>query len=81
MMVPLYGFLEGDTVGLLILAHHDDTIAAVAEALVSAAGVRVAPGPPGAVVHRGRPLDPTATVSASGVEALDRIDVKRRQER
>ena len=25
-MMPLYGFLEGDTIGLLILAHKTDTV-------------------------------------------------------
>jgi hypothetical protein len=29
-MIPLYGFLEGDTLGLLILAAPDDTMAKLA---------------------------------------------------
>ena len=76
-MIPLYGFLEGDTVGLLILAQGTDTIAEIAEKLVSAASVRVAPGPAGRVLHRGNALDPEKTVTEAGLEALERIDVKR----
>ena len=40
-MIPLYGFLEGDLLGLLILARDDDTAAQLAERLQSAAAVRV----------------------------------------
>jgi hypothetical protein len=36
-MIPLYGFLEGDTIGLLILAEEGDTIAALAQKLQDSA--------------------------------------------
>ena len=41
-MIPLYGFLAGDTLGLLILAEEDDTMAELATKLQQAAFVRVA---------------------------------------
>ena len=31
MSIPLYGFLQGDTVGLVILAEEDDTLQALAQ--------------------------------------------------
>jgi hypothetical protein len=40
-MIPLYGFLEGDTIGLLVLADEEETLASLADKLQSAASVRV----------------------------------------
>jgi CTP:molybdopterin cytidylyltransferase MocA len=74
-MIPLYGFLQGDTIGLLILAQPDDTIAALAEKLQASAAVRVARRERVSVVYNERVLDPTATVARSGLTALDRFDV------
>ncbi len=74
-MIPLYGFLKGDTVGLLILAGENDTIRALANKLQRAASVRVAPRERAEVFFRGRRLDPALTVSRSGLTALDRFDV------
>ncbi|MBV8878623.1 MAG: hypothetical protein JO332_01545 [Planctomycetaceae bacterium] len=75
MLVPLYGFLRGDTIGLVILAHDTDTIRDVGAKLQEAASVRVAPVPVVEVRHRGRLLDPDRTVAESGLEALERVDV------
>jgi hypothetical protein len=74
-MIPLYGFLEGDTIGLLILAQPDDTIAALAEKLQASAAVRVARRARVTVLHGQRVLDPASTVARSGLTALDRFDV------
>ena len=43
MSIPLYGFLEGDTVGLLVLAEEGETILELARKLQDAASIRVAP--------------------------------------
>ena len=40
--MPLYGFLQGDTLGLLILAEEGDTVEALARKLQDAASLRVA---------------------------------------
>jgi hypothetical protein len=45
MLVPLYGFLRGDTLGLVILVQDSDRIRQVAHTLQQAAAVRVAPTP------------------------------------
>jgi len=78
-MRPLYGFLEGDTIGLLILADENDTARILADKLASAARVRVESGAPLRVYHRGRMLDPDATVEGAQIEALDRFDVSKEQ--
>jgi hypothetical protein len=74
-MIPLYGFLEGDTIGLLILAQPDDTIAVLAEKLQNSAAVRIAPRARVTVMHDQRVLDPQITVARAGLTALDRFDV------
>jgi hypothetical protein len=42
MLVPLYGFLRGDTIGLLVLVHETDTVREIGRKLQEAAAVRVA---------------------------------------
>jgi hypothetical protein len=76
MLVPLYGFVAGDTLGILVLAHDDETIASVAAQLQHAASVRVAPRARVRVLARGAVLDPRATVADCGLGALERIDLE-----
>ena len=76
-MIPLYGFLEGDTIGLLILADENDTVKTLSEKLASAARVRVETTAPLHVYHQGRRLDGDMTVYGARIEALDRVDVVR----
>ena len=75
MLVPLYGFLAGDTLGLVLLVHDDDRVHVIAEQLQLAASVRVAPRAQAQVYFRGQRLDPQLTVSKAGLAALDRVDV------
>jgi hypothetical protein len=75
MPIPLYGFLEGDTVGLLILADDGDTLEALAGKLQAAASLRVATRDAVRVVHKDETMDPKMTVAQAGWEALDRFDV------
>ena len=74
-MIPLYGFLSGDTIGLLILARPEDTMETLAGRLQTSAAVRVPRRDRVAVVYRGRHVDPRMTVAHSGMTALDRFDV------
>ncbi len=74
-MIPLYGFLEGDTIGLLVLAEEGDTIAAITQKLQTSARVRVRPRAKVLLLHNGRALDPQMTVAQARMEALDRFDV------
>ena len=77
-MIPLYGFLEGDTVGLLVLAEGDDSMAEIARKLQSAARLRAVIDGPVTVICEGKAVDPNATVAEAGLEPLSRFDVRRR---
>ncbi|HTV21515.1 MAG TPA: toluene-4-monooxygenase system B family protein [Polyangiaceae bacterium] len=75
MLVPLHGFLQGDTVGLLLLVQDTDTLAYVARTLIDAAAVRVAPARHARVFRAGVELRLTETVASAGLRALERIDL------
>jgi Toluene-4-monooxygenase system protein B (TmoB) len=75
MPVPLYGFLQGDTLGLLILAEDADTLEALARKLQAAASLRVSARSPVRVIYKDKTMDPAMTVAQAGFEALDRFDV------
>jgi Toluene-4-monooxygenase system protein B (TmoB) len=75
MPIALYGFLQGDTVGLLILAEEGDTLQALARKLQDAASLRVAGRDRVQLVYNGKTMDPTMTVAQVGLQALDRFDV------
>ena len=68
MPIPLYGFLQGDTLGLLILAEEGDTVEALARKLQDAASLRVAG-------RNKKTIDPAITVAQAGLQPLDRFDV------
>jgi hypothetical protein len=75
-VIPLHGFLEGDTLVLLVLAREQDTAADLARKLEEAAALRVAPAGAARVWVRGERLAPHVTVAAAGLKALDRFDVR-----
>ena len=75
MLVPLYGFLRGDTLGLIVLVQDTDPVARIAESLEQAACMRVIPSGSRRVSAGGRTLDPEMTVAQAGLTALDRVDV------
>lgn len=76
-MIVLYGFLEGDTMGLVVFAEPTTLVRELAAKLQQAARVRVAPHTKVKVVFAGRELIPSITVADAGIEALDRFDVVR----
>lgn len=75
MLVPLYGFLQGDTLGLVVLVHDSDRVRDIASRLQRAAAVRVAPREGMVVVVDGRTLDLDLTIAQAGLAPLDRVDV------
>jgi len=77
MPIPLYGFLEGDTIGLLIVAEETETVQALAQKLQEEASIRVAPREKVQVVYKEKVLAPSLTLAQAGVEALERFDVVR----
>jgi hypothetical protein len=78
VVIPLYGFLQGDTIGLLVLADPDERVADVAARLAASARLRAAIEGPVAVVYRGEEIDPRQTVAEAGFAPLGRFDVRRR---
>lgn len=75
MSIPLYGFLEGDTLGLLVLAEEGETVLELARKLQDAASVRVPRSDKISFVYSGRAIDSGLTVAQVGLQALDRFDV------
>ncbi len=75
MPIPLYGFLQGDTVGLLILAEEAETLQALARKLQDAVSLRVEGRDHVQVVYNDKTMDPAMTVAQAGLQALDRFDV------
>lgn len=75
MSIPLYGFLEGDTLGLLVLAEEGETVLEIARKLQDAASIRVARSDKIQFVYNGEAIDPGLTVAQTGLQALDRFDV------
>ena len=74
-MIPLYGFLQGDSIGLLILADENDTAAELADKLQSAARIRVKTEAKVKVVYQGLVIPSQTTVGHAQMGALDRFDV------
>jgi Toluene-4-monooxygenase system protein B (TmoB) len=77
MAIPLYGFLEGDTIGLLIVAEENETVRDLAQKLQDGASIRVAPREKVQVIYKEKVLDPELTLVQAGLEALERFDVIR----
>jgi hypothetical protein len=74
-MIPLHGFVPGDTCGLLVLVEGQATVATLAALLAQAASVRVRPATAPRIRHEGRILDSTLSIEAAGLTPLDRIDL------
>jgi hypothetical protein len=78
MSLPLYGFMEGDTIGLLIIADEEELVQSLARKLQAAASLRVESGEHVEVLYRGEVLDPTATLTQADFKPLQRFDVRRK---
>ena len=77
MPLPLYGFMQGDTIGLLILAEEQDSVQVLARRLQDAANLRVSSNGEMEVVYQGTVLDPALTLAEIGFSPLQRFDVRR----
>lgn len=74
-LVPVYAFLAGDTLGLVVLVREGETVETLGRRVRQAAAVRVATTGAFDVVHAGRTLDLGRTIAESGIAPLDRVDV------
>ena len=77
MLVPLLGFVEGDSMGLLVLAHDDMTIEQVGEKLRQSARIRVDIEGTWELRVADRVPTPSSTVTEAGLRPLQRIDLRR----
>jgi Toluene-4-monooxygenase system protein B (TmoB) len=77
MPLPLYGFMEGDTIGLLIVADEQESVRSLAGKLRDAASLRVDGGCCTEVVYRGIVLDPDSTLAQADFKPLQRFDLRR----
>lgn len=75
MPIPLYGFMQGDTLGVLIFAEGDDTLKVLARKLQDEASLRVARTEVVQVVYKDQIMDSMMTVAEAGLQPLDRFDV------
>ena len=73
--IPLYCFIEGDSLGVLVLVDDHESVADLAQHAQQAAAVRVSPRQYARVYAHGAMLDRDATVKEVGLIALDRIDI------
>jgi hypothetical protein len=78
MIVPLYGFVQGDTIGLVVLAHSDTTGAQIVAQLSDAASVRVDPTGPWTLLARGGEVPLDKTVEELALGPFERVDLRRR---
>ncbi|MEO5769429.1 MAG: toluene-4-monooxygenase system B family protein [Polyangia bacterium] len=74
-LMPVYGFIQGDSMGLVVLVRPDETAHDLADRMVEAAAVRVSPRPGGRVLFAEKVLDPRVTLRSAGVGPLDRVDL------
>lgn len=77
MPLPLYGFMEGDPMGLLIVADEQESVRSLAGKLQDAASLRVDGRCSMEVVYRGIVLDPDITVAQADFKPLQRFDLRR----
>jgi len=75
MTIPLYTFVRGDSLGLILLVDEAHSIAEVATRAQRAAAMRVAPAARVGVYRAKVRLDPKLTVASAGLAPLDRIDI------
>ncbi len=75
MLVPLHGFVLGDTLGLVVLVQDSSTVGELARVLGQAASVRVSPAASARVVAGGRELPLHETVESAGLRPLERVDL------
>lgn len=75
MLIPVYGFLQGDALGLVVLMKDDETADDFANKLMQAAAMRVLPYANRAVYFNGQRLEADAVLAKIGVTPLSRLDV------
>ena len=73
--MPLYGFVQGDTMGVVVLGRLDGTVAELGANLLRAVAVRLDRRGPYQLRAGARRLELDAPLRTQAVEPLDRIDL------
>lgn len=76
-MIPLYGFLEGDTLGLLIFAYPQDKMSDLIAKLQRSAALRVSPRDNMALMYQDRIVELSTTVKELDIQPLEHFFVKK----
>jgi hypothetical protein len=74
-VLPLYGFVEGDTMGIVVLGRVEGTVAELGDNLLRAVGVRLGRRGGYRLLSAGRRLDPAGPLGSQGLAPLDRVDL------
>jgi hypothetical protein len=74
-VMPLYGFVQGDTMGVVVLGRLDGTVADLGADLLRAVGVRINRQVPYQLRAGQRRLEPKAVLRTQAMAPLDRIDL------
>lgn len=74
-MIPIYGFLEGDSIGLLIFAYPNDTVADLISKVQKSAAIRVKPRMGMQLLYQDKALLLTSTVQEIGIQPLEHFFV------
>jgi hypothetical protein len=74
-VMPLYGFVQGDTMGVVVLGRLDGTVAELGADLLRAVGVRISRQGVYRLRAGERRLDLDATLRTEALVPLDRIDL------
>lgn len=74
-MIPIYGFLERDTIGLLIFAYPNETAMDLIKKVQQSAAVRVSPQRGLNLKFNDKIIDPKMTVEDIGFKPLDHFFV------
>ena len=78
MKLPLYGFVEGDTLGVLILADKDESVESMARKLRDAVTLRVDASDDMEIVYQGVVLDPIIKLEQAQIAPFQRLDLRRK---
>lgn len=74
-MIPIYSFLEGDSLGLLIFAYEDETIQEIINKVQISANLRVKPRTDLNLYRNEKKFDPKMTVKEAGLLPLEIIHI------
>jgi hypothetical protein len=74
-VIPLYAFVAGDTLGLLVLGDETETVAELADKLQQSARVRVRARDKVKLIYKGHVLEPSLTLAKAGLGMLERVDL------